>query len=131
MSSARKRAAVRNANNEAEVLRQNLMLIDHQYASMKTVAETLAKECDEQRREIIRLRAALRIAADALEIADDWDFHAVQVNPPPEWKLPGGGENAADGWCSTQALADKLREMAAPGNPAGACASPVSEANEG
>jgi hypothetical protein len=58
------------------------------------------------------IKRALLIAADALEIAADWNLPAVQVEPPREWGLAGGGEDVADGWCSTQALADKLRELA-------------------
>lgn len=62
---------------------------------------------------IEELKQALRIASDALSIADDWNLPAVQVNPPKEWNLPGGGEDPADGWCSTMALALKLRELSA------------------
>lgn len=60
-----------------------------------------------------RLKDALKIAANALEIASDWDLPAVQVSPPPEWNLEGGGEDPSDGWCGTYALAIKLREIAA------------------
>ena len=59
------------------------------------------------------LKAALVIAAKALEIAHDWNLPAVQVEPPKEWNLDGGGEDAEDGWCSTYSLAEKLRELAA------------------
>jgi hypothetical protein len=59
---------------------------------------------------------ALLAAADALDIACDWNLPAVQVNPPPEWNLDGGGEDATDGWCGTAALARKLREIAASPN---------------
>ena len=31
------------------------------------------------------LKEALKVAADALEIANDWNLPAVQVNPPKEW----------------------------------------------
>lgn len=58
------------------------------------------------------VKRALLLAADALDIAADWHLPAMQVNPPPEWGLDGGGEDAADGWCSTSALAAKLREIA-------------------
>lgn len=58
------------------------------------------------------MKKALEIAADALSIADDWNLPAVQVNPPAEWGLDGGGEDPTDGWCSTMALSDKLRELA-------------------
>lgn len=46
MSSARKRAAIRKANNEADSLRQKLMLVEHQYASISAVAVELARKCD-------------------------------------------------------------------------------------
>lgn len=59
------------------------------------------------------LKAALLIAAKALEIAHDWNLPAVQVEPPKEWNLDGGGKPAKDGWCSTYSLAKKLRELAA------------------
>jgi hypothetical protein len=58
------------------------------------------------------LRQAILIAAAALEIASDWNLPAVQVDPPREWGLDGGGEDPAHGWCSTMALANKLRELA-------------------
>ena len=59
-----------------------------------------------------RRKQALAIAADALEIAADWDLPAVQATPPKDWNLSGGGKDAADGWCSTRELARKLRELA-------------------
>ena len=62
---------------------------------------------------IEEMKVALEIAAAALSIADDWNLPSVQVNPPKEWGLDGGGEDPADGWCSTIDLAEKLRELAA------------------
>ena len=59
-----------------------------------------------------KLKEALRVAADALVIASDWDLPSVQVNPPSEWQLEGAGEDPAEGWCGTYALAKKLRELA-------------------
>ena len=59
------------------------------------------------------LKEALIIAANALEIANDWNLPAVQVHPPKEWNLEGGGESTEDGWCGTYDLAKKLREFAA------------------
>ena len=59
------------------------------------------------------IRAALICAAKAIEIASDWNLPAVQVGPPKEWELDGGGEDTADGWCSTYSLARKLKELAA------------------
>jgi hypothetical protein len=62
--------------------------------------------------EIKKLKEALKVAADALSIASDWNVNAIQVNPPKEWNLDGGGEDAEDGWCSTHELAAKLRQLA-------------------
>ncbi len=59
------------------------------------------------------LKDALLIASYALEIANDWNLPAVQVYPPKEWNLDGGGEDASDGWCCTYSLSKKLRELAA------------------
>ena len=61
---------------------------------------------------IEEMKKALEIAADALSIASDWDLPAVQVSPPKEWGLDGGGEDSGDGWCSTYELSEKLREIA-------------------
>lgn len=58
------------------------------------------------------LKTALLIAAEALDIASDWNVRDVQVYPPSEWGLESYGENAADGWCSTRQLAKKLRQLA-------------------
>lgn len=35
--------------------------------------------------EIKKLKEALKVAADALSIAADWNVNQVQVNPPKEW----------------------------------------------
>jgi hypothetical protein len=69
------------------------------------------KEMDEALT-IEELKQALKVAANALSIADDWNLPCVQAEPPKEWNLDGGGEDPADGWCSTMALVDKLRELA-------------------
>jgi len=58
------------------------------------------------------IRLALNLAADALNIASDWNMNQVQINPPREWKLPGGEESAREGWCTTDSLAAKLRKIA-------------------
>jgi len=55
---------------------------------------------------------ALRLAASALEIADDWGLPSVQVFPPKEWGLQCCDEDTEDGWCSTMELSKKLRQMA-------------------
>ena len=57
------------------------------------------------------LKQAIMVAADALAIADDW-MPSIQVDPPQEWDLSGGGEDPADGWCGTMALSEKLRDIA-------------------
>jgi len=58
---------------------------------------------------INHLREAVGVAATALDIAADWNVQEVQCNPP--WDLEALSENPADGWCSTRALAEKLRNM--------------------
>ena len=58
------------------------------------------------------LSKALTVAADALDIASDWHVGEVQVDPPKEWKLDAISEDPDEGWCSTSALAQKLRELA-------------------
>lgn len=60
---------------------------------------------------IAQLKQALKVAADALNIASDWNVDQVQVNPPLEWDLDGGDEDPADGWCSTRDLARKLEAL--------------------
>lgn len=64
-----------------------------------------------QDEQIKKLKQALQVAADALDIASDWNVDQVQVNPPKEWELDGGDEDAEDGWCSTRDLARKLRQL--------------------
>ena len=61
---------------------------------------------------IAELEAALKIGAVAIEIASDWNMPSVQCNPPAEWNLGGCGEDPADGWCCTYALAQKLGGIA-------------------
>lgn len=46
MSSARKRAAIQKANNEADHLRQKLMLVEHHGNVMKRMAEAIALKHD-------------------------------------------------------------------------------------
>ena len=58
---------------------------------------------------IEHFREAVGVAADALDIAADWNVEEVQCNPP--WELEALSENPEDGWCSTRALAKKLRNM--------------------
>lgn len=63
-----------------------------------------------------QLKEALAVASAALFIVGDWHFPALQANPPAHWNLPGGGEDPADGWCSTDALANYLKQLAGPAN---------------
>ena len=58
------------------------------------------------------LRAALVLAAKALNIASEWHVENVQINPPAEWCLTANGENTQEGWCSTNSLAKKLNQLA-------------------
>lgn len=46
MSSARKRAAIQKANNEAEFLRQRLMRAEHHASVMQSFAEAAARKAD-------------------------------------------------------------------------------------
>lgn len=65
-----------------------------------------------QEDQIKQLKAALMVAANALNIASNWNVNQVQVNPPKEWGLDGGDEDPEDGWCSTRDLARKLKQLA-------------------
>ena len=58
------------------------------------------------------IKRALKVAADALQIASDWGLPDVQAHPPGEWNLDTVEEKASEGWCSTAALSNKLRELA-------------------
>ena len=59
-----------------------------------------------------QLKQALLVAADALSIANNCNVNQVQVNPPKEWDLDGGEEDPEEGWCSTNSLVSKLRQLA-------------------
>ena len=52
MSSARKRAAIQKANNEADHLRQRLMLAEHHNNQLRGMAECLAQIGDERQAQI-------------------------------------------------------------------------------
>lgn len=58
------------------------------------------------------VRKALGFAAKALDIASDHGLTNVQVYPPDYWELPAYDEDPEDGWCATNVLADKLRDIA-------------------
>jgi hypothetical protein len=57
-----------------------------------------------------KVKQALMVAADALEIAEDY-LPEVQVNPPEEWNLEAVDEDHNEGWCSTYELAQFLRKL--------------------
>jgi hypothetical protein len=50
---------------------------------------------------------AMLVAADALDIAADWNLDTVEVDAPEDWY---NGEEP--GWISTRTIARKLRELA-------------------
>jgi hypothetical protein len=73
----------------------------------------LVAEKEQQLRELIdEARVGLKLAAKALDIAESWNLYDVQVEPPKEWGLEASDEDPEAGWCSTTALARKLRELA-------------------
>jgi hypothetical protein len=88
------------------------ILTDFTMEQVEEYIKAIEDERDGLKAELSEAREALLLAATALEIADDWNLPAVQIHPPKDWNLDGGGEDSADGWCATGALADKLREMA-------------------
>lgn len=57
--------------------------------------------------EIQELKEALRVAADALSIAADWNVDDVQVDVPETWGL-----DAEDGMYRTNEIANKIRQLA-------------------
>lgn len=64
------------------------------------------KELEAQRDDLI---SCLNVAAEAIDIASDWNLPAVQVNPPTEWGIDSGGEDDDGSWASTRGLADHFR----------------------
>lgn len=83
------------------------------------------------RLEYVRVeKEVLRVAADALDIAADWNLDDLQVSPPATWGLadPDEPEHAAEGWVSARALAQHFRSLAAaPSPPAEPVAWPTEE----
>lgn len=57
MSSARKRSAIQKANNEADRLRQRLILAEHHGTVMKSMAEAIAVRHDALRAAIVQYLA--------------------------------------------------------------------------
>lgn len=56
MSSSRKRAAIKKANEETDWIKQKLMRVEHQYNVIKIMAELIAKEHDKRQLEIYELK---------------------------------------------------------------------------
>lgn len=50
---------------------------------------------------------AMLIAADALDIASDWNLDTVEVDVPEDWY-----DGEEPGWISTRTIAKKLRALA-------------------
>ena len=67
----------------------------------------------EETKRIARYREALKLAADALDIASDWHVEDVQISVPP-WLGVDVTEDANGGetWVMTVALASALRRLA-------------------
>lgn len=80
--------------------------------------KALAAENRALQAQVRELQEALHVAANALDIADDWHVPELQCNPPKAWALPAREEDKAEGWCSTAALAAKLRSLAGTVPPA-------------
>lgn len=99
-----------------ETIEDNLHLADGNDCTLIKLKRAIDGETIEEfvnMATVEEMKQALRIAADALSISNDWNLYDVQVNPPKEWGLYAEDEDADDGWCSTQALANKLREIGA------------------
>lgn len=60
-----------------------------------------------QEDEIKQLKAALKVAADALSIASDWNVDQMELEVPKEWDLDD--EGLEEGWYSTMDLSRKFR----------------------
>ena len=59
-----------------------------------------------------QLKEALKIAADALEIASEWIVTDIEIDTPKEWNLNASCDPQNDGWVPAMALVEKLRSMA-------------------
>ena len=62
-----------------------------------------------QEEKIKQLKQSLKVAADALSIANDWNVSEMELELPPEWNLDN--EGLEEGWCSTNELSRKLRQL--------------------
>jgi len=81
MSSARKRASIAKANNEADHLRQRLMLAEHHASVMRAFAEAAARRGDALYAAIQRHQAETRYAeaSNTLALADKVLYEALKV----------------------------------------------------
>jgi len=80
MSSARKKAFAHKAKQEADVLRQKLMLAEHHGSVFKALAEGLAKECDARQAKIDSLMLEHCPDEMAQEQKDNWAKHQKPVD---------------------------------------------------
>lgn len=62
-----------------------------------------------QEDQIKQLKQALKVAADALSIANDWNVNEMEIDVPSEWELDS--EGLEEGWCFTSELCSKLRQL--------------------
>ena len=82
------------------------------------IAESQA-ELARLRAEVDELREALLVASRAISEAKHCEMYDVRARPPARWQLGCclvEDRFRDDGWCSTQELAEFLRELAAGGN---------------
>lgn len=81
MSSARKRAAIQKANNEAEFLRQRLMMAEHHASVMEAFARVAAARGDALFSAIQKHQADTRYAevSNTLALADKELYEALKV----------------------------------------------------
>jgi hypothetical protein len=79
---------------------------------MEREPEWVANRFESLEFRVTELARAIKVASLAVEIASAWGVPSVQVDPPAEWNLEGGGEDKTDGWCSTSQLSNKLLEIA-------------------
>lgn len=56
MSSARKRSAIKKAQDETDHVKQKLMMTEHHYSVIKMMAELIAKQHDEKQLEVYELK---------------------------------------------------------------------------
>lgn len=77
------------------------------------------EELARMRAENSEMREALLVAARAISEAKHCEMYDVRARPPARWQLGCclvEDRFRDDGWCSTQELAEFLRELAACGN---------------